>query len=63
MARLHLRMKRQKPEVGKFPLRPLRPGLPPGFRKRQKHEVDEVLAECHRLAIRAQRELRPPDTS
>jgi len=63
MAKLHARMKQQKPVVGKFPLRPLRPGLPPGFRKRQKHEVDEVLAECHRLALRVQHEFSPPDTS
>ena len=61
MARLHARMKGQKPEIGKFPIRPLRPGLPPGFRKRPKHEVDEVLAECHQLALMAQRELKPPD--
>ena len=29
---------------------PLRIGRPPGFRKRQIHEVDEILAECHWLA-------------
>ncbi len=29
---------------------PLRPGQPPGRRKRQIHEVDEILAECHALA-------------
>ena len=29
---------------------PLRIGRPPGFRKRQTHEVDEILAECHWLA-------------
>ena len=29
---------------------PLRVGRPPGFRKRQTHEVDEILAECHWLA-------------
>jgi len=63
MAKLHARMKTQRKEVGKFPLRPLRPGLPPGYRQRQKHEVDEVLAECHRLARSAQHEFRPPDTS
>jgi len=63
MAKLHARMKRQKPEVGKFPLRPLRPGLPPGYRQRQKHEVDEVLADCHWLALTAQHDFGPPDTS
>lgn len=28
----------------------LRPGRPPGFRQRAKHEVDEILKECHWLA-------------
>ena len=38
---------------------PLRPGPPPGHRKRQIHEVDEVLANCHWLAWDAMK----PDTS
>ena len=63
MAKLQARIKNQIQKVGKLPLRIMRPGLPPGFRKRQKHEVDEVLAECHRLALMAQHELTPPDTS
>ena len=63
MAKLLARIKQQKPKVGKFPLRVMRPGLPPGYRQRQKHEVDEVLAECHRLALSAQRDFGPPDTS
>jgi hypothetical protein len=29
---------------------PMRHGLPPGYRKRRTHEVDEVLIECHGLA-------------
>jgi hypothetical protein len=29
---------------------PMRPGLPPGWRERRLHEVDEVLRECHGLA-------------
>lgn len=29
---------------------PMRPGLPPGWRKRKVHEIDEVLRECHGLA-------------
>jgi hypothetical protein len=29
---------------------PLRPGNPPGHRKRAVHEVDELLSECHWLA-------------
>ncbi len=38
---------------------PLRPGPPPGHRKRKVHDVDEVLAECHGLACYAME----PDTS
>ena len=38
---------------------PLRPGRPPGHRKRQTHEVDEILKECHWLA----RNLPVPNTS
>jgi hypothetical protein len=37
----------------------LRPGAPPGFRKRPIHEVDHILAECHWLA----RHVPVPDTS
>jgi hypothetical protein len=29
---------------------PLRPGPPPGKRKRQIHPIDEILADCHALA-------------
>ena len=63
MAKLLARIERQPRRVGKLPLRVMRPGSPPGFRQRQKHEVDEVLAECHRLALMAQHELKPPDSS
>jgi hypothetical protein len=38
---------------------PLRPGHPPGHRKRKIHEVDELLSECHGLACYAMM----PDTS
>jgi len=38
---------------------PLRPGQPPGHRKKPVHEVDEVLANCHWLAWEALK----PDTS
>jgi hypothetical protein len=41
------------------PLSPLREGLPPGYRKRWQHEVDDILAECHDLARLA----LAPDTS
>ncbi len=38
---------------------PLRPGRPPGHRKRPTHEVDDVLSRCHWLAWEALK----PDTS
>ena len=38
---------------------PLRPGHPPGYRRKPIHEVDEVLIECDRLAWDAMK----PDTS
>jgi hypothetical protein len=41
------------------PISPLRQGLPPGTRKRPQHEVDDILAECHDLALYAM----APDTS
>ena len=38
---------------------PLRPGHPPGYRRKPVHEVEEVLVECDRLAWEAMK----PDTS
>jgi hypothetical protein len=48
-------------EVAKAPKfrSPLRPGRPPGHRKKPIHEVDEILTECHGLACWAME----PDTS
>jgi hypothetical protein len=40
---------------------PLRPGRPPGYRRKPIHEVDEVLGECDWLACRAVK--YSPDTS
>lgn len=42
------------------PRSPLRIGRPPGHRARQRHEVDEVLADLNWLALDA---IAPPDTS
>ncbi|MGL4490811.1 MAG: hypothetical protein ACRCU5_15335 [Rhizobiaceae bacterium] len=39
---------------------PMRPGLPPGWRQRRSHEIDETLRECHLLARGF---LHAPDTS
>ena len=43
---------RARPKEERRPERwsPLRPGRPPGFRQRAKHEVDEILKECDWLA-------------
>ena len=41
-------------------LSPMRPGLPPGWRERKVHEIDDVLRECHGLA---HDRLNEPDTS
>ena len=52
------RMRRENAQSPKFKS-PLRPGHPPGHRRKPVHEVDEVLAECHGLACYAME----PDTS
>jgi hypothetical protein len=38
----------------------LRRGHPPGRRRKPTHRVDDILSECHALAVQA---LKPPDTS
>lgn len=43
------RVRREAAKAPKFKL-PLRPGPPPGHRKRQIHPIDEILADCHWLA-------------
>jgi hypothetical protein len=52
------RLKRKNMPAPKF-TSPLRPGRPPGSRRKKIHEVDEVLAECHYFAWEALK----PDTS
>jgi len=52
------RMRQEKSPNPSFK-QPLRPGRPPGHRKRNTHEVDELLSECDWLAFRA----AMPDTS
>jgi hypothetical protein len=56
MARWRVRQEAAKAPKFKSPLRP---GPPPGHRKRPIHEVDDVLSECHWLAWEVMR----PDTS
>ena len=53
-----MRLRRENVPSLKFKS-PLRPGPPPGHRRKPVHEVDEVLAECHWLAWDAMK----PDTS
>ena len=43
------RVRREAAKAPKF-RSPLRPGRPPGSRKKPTHEVDEVLTDCHGLA-------------
>ncbi len=52
------RVRREAMKSPKFKS-PLRPGPPPGHRRRKIHEVDEILANCHWLAWEAMK----PDTS
>ncbi len=52
------RVRRETAKAPKFKS-PLRPGHPPGHRRKAIHEVDEVLIECHGLACDAMK----PDTS
>jgi len=52
------RARREKMPAPKFKL-PLRPGRPPGTRRKPVHEIDLVLVECHGLAWDAM----APDTS
>ena len=52
------RVRRENTPSPKF-RSPLRPGRPPGSRRKPVHPVDEVLAECHWLAWDAMK----PDTS
>ena len=52
------RVRREAAKNPKFKS-PLRPGPPPGRRKRHIHPIDEILADCHALAWDAMK----PDTS
>jgi hypothetical protein len=52
------RVRREAMKAPKFKS-PLRPGPPPGRRKRRIHPIDEILADCHALAWDAMK----PDTS
>ncbi|WP_425419095.1 hypothetical protein [Oricola indica] len=51
LARWRARRDREPYRTGR--LSPMRPGYAPGRRKRQIHEVDEILRNCHLLALHA----------
>lgn len=52
-ARCDLRRKLPDRKPGR--ISPMRPGWPPGHRKRPARDIDHVLRECHALAHQAQR--------
>jgi hypothetical protein len=52
------RVRREAEKAPKFKS-PLRPGQPPGHRRKPTHEIDGILIECHWLAWEAMK----PDTS
>ncbi|HUQ37437.1 MAG TPA: hypothetical protein VM144_13770 [Aestuariivirga sp.] len=54
------RVRREAAKAPKF-TSPLRPGQPPGHRRKPTHEVDDVLTECHWLAWEVMR--LKPDSS
>ncbi len=53
-----LMARRAKAEAGPGKVGPIRPGHPPGFRKRPREPVDDILNECQWLAMECQRQ--PP---
>ena len=52
--------KRKAAAPGPESIPPLRMGLPPGYRRKHLHKVDEILWDCHCLV---RQNPRPPDTS
>ncbi|GAB4355145.1 MAG: hypothetical protein Kow0026_14150 [Oricola sp.] len=53
LARWKARRERDRATARPRRFRPLRPGLPPGWRRRPRNEIEEVLKECHALALHA----------
>ena len=45
------RLVRMLGKIGQKYRHPMRPGRPPGYRKKRQHEVDDILTECHALAL------------
>ncbi|QKV19431.1 hypothetical protein [Oricola thermophila] len=59
LARHEARVRHRPPDSRRVIYTALRPGPPPGHRKRGRHAIDEVLGECHRVAVWAEREGPP----
>ncbi|QKV18451.1 hypothetical protein [Oricola thermophila] len=59
LARHEARVRHRPPDSRRVIYTVLRPGPPPGYRKRNRHAIDEVLKECHRVAVWAEREGPP----
>ena len=53
-----LMARRSKAEPGPGKVGPIRPGHPPGHRQRPREPVDDLLRECHWLAMECERQ--PP---
>ncbi|GAB4349437.1 MAG: hypothetical protein Kow0026_04850 [Oricola sp.] len=51
LARHEARRRHRPPDSRKIVYAAMRPGLPPGWRRRNRYEIDEVLKECRRLAF------------
>ena len=61
LARWHARNKlKLSQSQGRGRVSPLRIGRPPGWRRHPLHAVDDILKECHQLALDV---LSPPDSS
>ncbi len=52
LVRWQAKREEMRAQTGKF-IAPLRPGRPPGYRVRGKHPVDDILKNCHALALYA----------
>ncbi len=55
---VRVRLKRETQQPPRF-FSPLRPGKPPGHRSIPGHEIDDILAECHKFALGVLSEVQP----
>jgi hypothetical protein len=52
-ARLVRQQQKREAHPGPVFKTPIRPGHPPGYRSRKRREIDDILIECHHLALQA----------